>query len=169
MYFYIMKYKIIEQEVIDRLEKGMTYRQIKEELKCSLGTIYNINYPYKKEERNSKQRSKYIPHPKKKINRSKEEIKLNALKRMLKHRYNLSYEKYLQIYNEQNGCCAICKTPKKLGGKKGLLIDHNHKTMEIRGLLCTNCNNGIGKFKDSIELMKNAIDYCSRFTNNEQK
>lgn len=49
--------------------------------------------------------------------------------------------------------CMICK------GTKRLSIDHNHKTEKYRGLLCHNCNIGLGNFKDNVELLEKAIQY----------
>lgn len=61
-----------------------------------------------------------------------------------------------QMSEEQGGLCAICK---KLLGIKGLNVDHCHLTHKVRGLLCTNCNLGIGCFGESIELLRAAIEY----------
>ena len=41
-------------------------------------------------------------------------------------------------------------------------IDHCHKTGKVRGILCSECNTGLGKFKDSIELLQKAIEYLKR-------
>lgn len=57
------------------------------------------------------------------------------------------------ILESQMGLCAICKRPKKLN------VDHDHKTGEIRGLLCSRCNLGLASFGDSIEGLEKAIDY----------
>lgn len=46
---------------------------------------------------------------------------------------------------------------------KVLCVDHNHKTGEIRGLLCGLCNSGIGHFKDKIKLLKKAIKYLENY------
>ena len=54
---------------------------------------------------------------------------------------------------KQNFKCAICKE------QTDLAVDHCHNSMKIRGLLCNNCNNGLGRFKDSTELLENAIKY----------
>ena len=81
---------------------------------------------------------------------------------MLKYRYNLTYDEYKDIYNNQKGKCAICGTEKILGTKKGLLVDHDHNTNKIRGLLCTDCNSGIGKLKENIQILQNSITYLQR-------
>ena len=67
---------------------------------------------------------------------------------------------------DQDGTCAICNKKNKMKKSKKdayqLSVDHNHDTGEIRGLLCMNCNFGIGNFKDSIEILKEAIKYLER-------
>ena len=97
----------------------------------------------------------------KKDKQSKQYDPMAALKRMLKHRYNMTYDEYLDLYNKQEGKCAICKEEKILGTKSGLLVDHNHTTNIVRGLLCNNCNTALGKFKDNMEILTNAISYIS--------
>lgn len=101
--------------------------------------------------------------PKEKKNKNKEYDPIATLKRMLKHRYKLSYDEYFEMYNKQEGKCAICKVNKILGTKKGLQIDHNHETNQVRGLLCTDCNTAIGKLKENITFFKNAIDYLNKY------
>jgi hypothetical protein len=103
---------------------------------------------------------RYIPKPRK-TRTIKPYDAHNALVRMLKSRYNMSYDDYKKLYDSQDGKCAICKTPKPFRTQKGLYIDHNHETKRVRGLLCTNCNSAIGKFKESEELLKNAIVYLN--------
>lgn len=71
---------------------------------------------------------------------------------------DMTYERYLSMLNTQNHCCAICNIHQsKL--KRQLSVDHDHNTGEVRGLLCTACNGGIGKLKDSIQLLESAIKY----------
>jgi hypothetical protein len=65
---------------------------------------------------------------------------------------------YLKLLEKQNGCCAICGTDDP-SPKDRLVIDHCHKTLEIRGLLCCRCNSGIGYFFDDPERLINAAHY----------
>jgi hypothetical protein len=105
-------------------------------------------------------RNRYTPKPPKpKKIVGNEEGKLDAKKRMLKHRYSIDYNTYTQMYDEQEGKCKICGIEKELGGSNGLLVDHCHNTNKVRGLLCNNCNSGLGKFKDNKELLLKAIEY----------
>lgn len=69
----------------------------------------------------------------------------------------ISYEEYVEMKNRQNNLCAICGN--KCSSGKELCIDHCHKTNKVRGLLCINCNFGISKFKDNVDLLENAIAY----------
>ena len=71
-------------------------------------------------------------------------------------------------FEKQKSVCKICgktvhKAPENSKDKQNqAVIDHDHKTGELRGLLCHQCNVGIGNFKDSIDRMLNAILYLSR-------
>lgn len=64
---------------------------------------------------------------------------------------------YEMFYVKQNGLCKICSKPETQGRK--LDADHCHVTGKFRGLLCSTCNLGLGYFRDSIELLKKAVDY----------
>ena len=77
----------------------------------------------------------------------------------LKQNYNITEEDYNNLFNLQNGCCAICGTDKPTGKGNFLAVDHDHKTRKIRGLLCNECNRGIGYLKDNYELVQKAADY----------
>ncbi len=76
--------------------------------------------------------------------------------------YSIPICKYKEMLKSQGGVCAICGKgeQRKYKGKViRLSIDHNHKTGKMRGLLCHNCNVGIGHFSDSIEFLLKAITY----------
>jgi len=68
-------------------------------------------------------------------------------------RYGLTPEQMAEM--KKTGC-ELC------GTMSNLHIDHNHETNEIRGVLCTNCNRGLGHFKDSPELLKKAAEYLEK-------
>lgn len=68
--------------------------------------------------------------------------------RMLMSEYGMTPQDYMDLYEKQNGCCAICKaTESKHNATHHLLIDHNHITNCVRGLICSPCNLAIGKLK----------------------
>ena len=82
-----------------------------------------------------------------------------------KPRLKISVNEYEKILKKQNGLCKICKQPETMKGAnvnaiKRLAIDHKHDgSNKIRGLLCHHCNVSLGGFKDSIEILKSAIEY----------
>lgn len=69
------------------------------------------------------------------------------------YRYKLTTADYQSILQHQGLCCAICKM------KKPLVVDHNHATGKVRGLLCGGCNKGIGFLLDSPVILQSAITY----------
>jgi len=93
-----------------------------------------------------------------------EQKKENNHKYRIQYEYKMSKEEYDQLFKDQNGQCAICKTekPYKKDGKS-FAVDHDHKSGEIRGLLCSNCNSGLGHFKDDPSLLQSAIDYLGKY------
>lgn len=80
----------------------------------------------------------------------------------LQRLYGLKAEDYDRIYKQQNGCCAICRTPQEL-----LVVDHCHSTAAIRGLLCNSCNLAIGMFQESVEIVTAAAEYLQ--ANNDHR
>lgn len=95
--------------------------------------------------------------------RMKQDYRDNPIHFKNKHyflNHKITLEKYTEMFNRQNGKCAICGTHQsKL--PRNLAVDHNHNTGKIRGLLCFNCNYGLGRFHDNIDHLKNAITYLS--------
>ena len=78
-----------------------------------------------------------------------------AYQRKLK--YGITKEQYSAMVEEQEGKCKCCgKIPQQRGG---LRVDHIHDTGIIRGLLCTQCNLGIGLLGDDLKGARNAVAY----------
>ena len=75
---------------------------------------------------------------------------------------HMTHERYQELLQAQEYCCAICKRNQK-DFKRKLAVDHDHCTGEVRGLLCDSCNGGIGKLKDSIDLLETAIIYLKKY------
>lgn len=76
-------------------------------------------------------------------------------------RYGVTVEWFENRMRENDGRCEICGT-RNFGKARRPAIDHNHTTGEARGLLCGSCNQGLGAFKDSPELLKLAIEYLRK-------
>jgi len=77
----------------------------------------------------------------------------------LRMAYGLSREDYARMLAEQGGMCAICKATEPGGRSANFHIDHCHTTGKIRGLLCCRCNQGLGAFRDNVEILKAATEY----------
>lgn len=75
-------------------------------------------------------------------------------------KYGITSQDYLKILQAQNGGCAICGKP---ANRRKLDIDHCHLTGRVRGLLCPDCNIGIGRLGDSTEHLKKALIYLEKF------
>lgn len=74
-------------------------------------------------------------------------------------KYGLTEQDWSRMLAVQGGRCAICQTETPGGRGERWHIDHCHKTDRVRGLLCHNCNIGLGNFRDSTELLAAAISY----------
>jgi hypothetical protein len=73
------------------------------------------------------------------------------------YKYGISPDQYYEMYKAQEGKCKICG--KELPEGQYLCVDHNAENGEIRGLLCNQCNKGLGFFHDDTEVMEKAIKY----------
>ena len=104
-----------------------------------------------------------------KSKQSPESLRLRGRKTQLKLLYGLTVEDYNKMLAKQGHCCAICGTGKPTGKWKVFAVDHCHKTGKIRGLLCNECNRGMGLLKDSSDLLRKAADYLDISTNEERK
>jgi hypothetical protein len=76
----------------------------------------------------------------------------------LRQRYGIGQKDVDELLAEQGGVCAICGAPDPEH------VDHDHATGWIRGILCFNCNGGLGQFRDSPEYLANAITYLKGST-----
>lgn len=69
--------------------------------------------------------------------------------------YGITKEQYFKIIERQKEKCGICKA----FIDESSAVNHNHETGIVRGILCRQCNSGLGMFKDNIESLKAAIKY----------
>lgn len=102
---------------------------------------YNRNY----------QRHRYHDSP---------EVRARQREYRLRTRFDMSVERYDELHDEQSGVCAICGEPCSTGSR--LAVDHDHETGDVRGLMCRDCNIGLGLFKDSISALAKAIEYLNK-------
>ncbi len=83
---------------------------------------------------------------------------------MYKLRYGITIGQYETMLNSQEGKCLICSS-KDSRGPGNLVVDHNHKTGKIRGLLCVPCNLMLGYAKDSYDILSSALSYVKEKEN----
>jgi|ERR1035437_6000354 hypothetical protein len=115
-------------------------------------TEYNRNYWLSNRAELAESKKKYNADNKKHL------AKMEMLRQ-----YNLSTEKYKEMYAAQGGKCKICMVMLPVRAA----IDHDHNCCSgaascgkcVRGLLCRRCNTGLGQFKDSIRLLEAAVIY----------
>lgn len=82
-------------------------------------------------------------------------VPIHRRRKQLQRRYHISTSEYLNRLVSQGGVCAICR----MKPKEALVVDHCHKSQEVRGLLCGRCNKGLGLFKDDPERLRIGAAY----------
>jgi hypothetical protein len=80
-------------------------------------------------------------------------------------KYGLTIEQYNTMLQRQGGVCAICKKSETMATTVtwSLSVDHDHKTKKCRGLLCTACNQLLGKAKENVEILRAAVTYLDSY------
>ncbi len=76
-----------------------------------------------------------------------------------KQRYGITQEQWDAMFESQGRCCKICKGTEHCG--MGWNTDHDHKTGEIRGILCRPCNAMLGYARDNVTVLAEAIKYLT--------
>lgn len=86
-----------------------------------------------------------------------EEKKRKAKDRNLRNRYGVTLEEFEAILTAQGNVCAVCEESNKI-----FCLDHNHKTLKVRGVICLNCNlRVIGGARDQDYKLINAAKYVT--------
>ena len=84
------------------------------------------------------------------------------------NKYGISIDEVMKLYEKANNKCQVCGSEETPGidhqssKYRPLVIDHDHKTKEIRGLLCNWCNSAIGHLKDNPENCLKMFDYLKK-------
>lgn len=87
----------------------------------------------------------------------------------LKRLYDIGLDDYNILLEKQNNCCAICQTTESGGRKSGrggavevFYVDHDHKTGNVRGLLCNICNRTMGYVGENSNVLEEMIKYLKK-------
>jgi hypothetical protein len=78
----------------------------------------------------------------------------------VEYRYGLSPVALAGMREEQGGLCASCGQPPSL--RRPLVVDHDHETGAVRGLLCDACNTSLGQLRDDPTRILALLDYLER-------
>jgi len=126
----------------------------------------------KEQKRNrERMRKRYAADPELHRQRSREWRKSNPekAKRLsrngtLKHRYGVTSEWYDTAFKKRDGKCDLCRRQMEragtgVGRMQVLHVDHCHVARQVRGLLCPECNMGLGKLGDTVETLQRALNY----------
>jgi len=116
-------------------------------------------------------RINWTDEERKKVARKKKEYGQNNKDKARRWGMRASWKKmgfdpdYIEQYvNEQPQVCQICGA-KSNGKYRRMYIDHCHNTNQLRGMLCANCNFGLGNFMDDVDTLKKAIEYLNKYKN----
>ena len=90
----------------------------------------------------------------------------------LKRTFGITLVNFIAMRKAQKDCCAVCKKPetvvdRRSGKPRRLHVDHNHKTGEVRGLLCTRCNMAVGYVADDPKRAIAVADYLTKHMKKE--
>jgi hypothetical protein len=92
-----------------------------------------------------------------------EKLSLSNRNTKLKKAYGLSVKSVEEMKEKQNYCCFICKKHESIIKGRGLVVDHDHTTGEVRKLLCTSCNTALGLLKEDTSTLVSMIQYISSY------
>ncbi len=106
-----------------------------------------------------KNKDKKLAYIKTWMENNPEKVSLTRYIGKLRRKYNLTWEEYQNKLISQGNVCKICGSNDPKRGTKYFCVDHNHITNQIRGLLCQDCNDAIGRFNEDILILNNVIYY----------
>jgi hypothetical protein len=162
-----------------RLEESKEYRRLNPRPDYSAKYYLGNKEKWKKseaqkQERNAKRRKLYAENEATRIKARKLtrewQIK-NPDKKRNQHlkKFGITIEVFNKMLQGQSGGCAICgalespdKSTRSKSGKRRLHVDHCHSSGLVRGLLCSSCNLGLGKFFDRADLLEKAALYIRK-------
>lgn len=105
------------------------------------------------------------------LRRHDPDVRQRCFESNLRSQYGLTFEQYETMWRGQNGLCCICGGPilcgkapsKKLAHRSHAVVDHDHQSRKVRGLLCWQCNAGLGNMQESPDRLRKAAAYLEQF------
>jgi len=126
---------------------------------------YRRNQYLKHKDKEKENRIKYLIKNREKIlEKQRKYNKENPLKRknaILKNVYGITLDDYNKMFEEQKGKCAICNRHQN-NLTRTLCVDHNHKTNQVRALLCVTCNT-------DVSVVENRLEEMTKYLNKHRK
>ena len=130
--------------------------------------LYDIAYRAKNKdkyrERNKKWRAEHPERIKEIHTNWRKENKERIRGYAYKTKYSLTLSQRKEMLVGQGGKCAICDKEESQC-RKPFVVDHDHKTGKVRGLLCFKCNTGLGQLGDNTESLMRALNYLANNSN----
>lgn len=154
--------RICKQEKLD--SEFYPNSHTKDGLRAECKECKRLEYQQNKEQRSKKAKENYWKNPqiaRERANKYRKAFPNKVKSTKLMQEFGLSYEEYVSKLEAQNYSCAICDKHESNFTFK-LAVDHDHESGKIRGLLCSNCNNGLGRFHDDLNKLQNAIEYLKK-------
>jgi hypothetical protein len=154
-----------------RAQKQVYYQRNKEKIKVQTSEYRKRNWESRKARifevtriYQAKNKDRIALLAKARYQNSKERSYLNHIK----NEYGLSEGDYLELLYKCDNRCRICRSlPNPDSKYKRLVVDHNHNTGRVRGLLCSKCNLALGNVRDSTEILSSCVQYLSlKLSNN---
>lgn len=148
-----------------------SYQRRKEERKVYMQEYYKANpekfnrsTPEQREQRNAARRKRYAEdHEWREQHKASvaqwQESNPDKRKAQRLKVFGLTLQEFNQMMESQDHRCAICGFRETIDPKLFPVVDHCHATGRVRGLLCMQCNQGLGKFKDQPRLLYAAAAY----------
>lgn len=144
------------------IKKCTVCKELKEETYYYNSTNAKDGKQPRCKECDSKARKKYYE-----LNEKSLEKRTERGKRYKYKKYGITPEEYRILNESQKECCAICNSKETRSTSTELSVDHCHTTGKIRGLLCNNCNRGLGMLGDSVESISRALVYLTSHYNKD--
>jgi t-SNARE complex subunit (syntaxin) len=155
------------EKSLDKFQKD-AYRKDGYRYKCkSCTNIHDVEYYQKNKDKIHDRKIKYYQKNKEKMvvwqkdYRQQPGYKEKMIERRRRHYllndYGITFEQKQEMIKNQNGRCAICCS--LLDNKLKTHVDHDHRSGVVRGILCRNCNIGLGLFYDDPYILEKAKVY----------